>query len=66
MGALTNIEYQVDSVSKTFVEKMRAFARAGEHLDLAHWLQCYTFDSIGALTASVVSNVTKDLQLTDS
>jgi len=53
IGALTNIEWQVDNTTTTFMEIMAHFAREGKVVDIAEWVQYYTFDAIGALTVRV-------------
>ena len=49
IGALTNIQWQVDGTLATFLDKMAIFAQGGTVIDMAEWLQLYTFDTIGGL-----------------
>ena len=50
MGALTNIQYQVDNTSTVFIEKLAEFADQGKTIDMARWLQYYAFDAVSCLT----------------
>lgn len=50
LGALNNVEWQVDRTTNTFIDKLADFAREGKVVDMAEWIQFYTFDAIGALT----------------
>ena len=50
MSALSNVEYRIDSNLAAFIEKMGAFADSRDVVDMALWLQCYTFDTIGTLS----------------
>ena len=50
LGALTNIEFQVDEMINIFLAKMERFARSGTVIDMAKWLHFYAFDCTGALT----------------
>jgi hypothetical protein len=50
IGALVNVEWQIDSTTDTFMDEMANFAREGKVIDMSEWIQYYTFDAIGALT----------------
>ena len=50
MGALTNIQYQVDNTSAIFMQKLADFADQGKIIDMAQWLQYYAFDAVSSLT----------------
>lgn len=50
MSAITAIEYQVDTATAKFLKTMEEFARGGEVVDLAEWLQYYAFDTIAYIT----------------
>lgn len=58
IGALTNIEWQVDNTTTAFLDRMVGFAREGNVVDMAEWIQYYTFDAIGALTVSCMYDPT--------
>ena len=49
IGALIDIEHQVDSINEIFVEKLCQFSYEHKSFDMAEWLQFYAFDAIGAL-----------------
>ena len=50
LGALTNIEFQVDNMISVFLAKMEEFASSETVIDMAKWLHFYAFDCTGALT----------------
>ena len=50
MSSLVHYESLVDSCADIFLSRLDEFARNGQSLNLAHWLQCYAFDVIGNLT----------------
>lgn len=51
-SALLNIEYQVDSATDEFVEKLSEFAKEGNTADMSDWLKYYAFDAVGSLSVS--------------
>ena len=51
-SALVNIEYQVDSTTDTFVERLLGFAKEGHVVDMSDWLKYYAFDAVGSLSVS--------------
>lgn len=53
IGALVNVEYQIDNTTDTFMGKMADFAREGKVIDMSEWIQYYTFDALGALTVRI-------------
>ena len=55
MSALLNMESRVSECSALFVERLSDFARRCEIVDMAHWLQCFAFDVVGAVTVSTPS-----------
>ena len=50
MSALQSIEYQVDDTIAVLFQKLDSFAKEKKKIDLAQWIQFFTFDAIGALT----------------
>lgn len=53
MTALLEMEDFVSDCVKVFETRLREFADNGHPVDMGHWLQCYAFDVIGEITASV-------------
>ena len=51
-SALVNIEYQVDSATDEFVERLSEFAKEGNTIDMSDWLKYYAFDAVGSLSVS--------------
>ncbi|TVY82577.1 Pisatin demethylase, partial [Lachnellula suecica] len=50
MSTLVKLEHYVDDCTSLLASQFEGFARTGEEIDLGHWLQCYAFDVIGAIT----------------
>ena len=48
--ALLSYEGYADDCADIFVQRLSEIAEKGEAVDLGHWLQCYAFDVIGAIT----------------
>ncbi len=46
------METRVAECSALFMEKLGGFARRGEMIDMAQWLQWFAFDVVGAVTVS--------------
>lgn len=55
IGPLMKIEYQIDDMMTAFLEKMDAFATQNQVVDLAEWFGLFSFDKIGAMTVSIIS-----------
>ena len=53
IGALANIQWQVDGTLAIFLDKMAIFAQEGTVIDMTEWLQLYTFDTIGGSSVTV-------------
>lgn len=52
MSSLLSYESYVDSCVDIFISKLTNFAQSGVTIDLAHWFQCYAFDTLGEITYS--------------
>ena len=52
MSSLLSYESYVDHCIDIFLSKMTSFAQSGATIDLAHWFQCYAFDTLGEITYS--------------
>lgn len=48
--ALLSYEGYADECAEVFTQRLSEIARSGETVDMGHWLQCYAFDVIGAIT----------------
>ena len=54
-SALVNIEYQVDSATNEFVERLSDFAKERTTVDMSDWLKYYAFDAVGSLSVGIQS-----------
>lgn len=52
MSSLINYEPHVDDCADLFCIRLNELAAAGLAMNMGHWLQCYAFDVIGAITYS--------------
>ncbi|KAK6209079.1 hypothetical protein LQW54_006679 [Pestalotiopsis sp. IQ-011] len=52
MSSLINYEPHVDDCADLFCTRLNELASAGLAMNMGHWLQCYAFDVIGAITYS--------------
>ncbi|KAJ1328188.1 benzoate 4-monooxygenase [Microdochium nivale] len=52
LSSLLSYEAYVDECDALLCDRLSAVARAGEAVDLAHWLQCFAFDVMGSVTYS--------------
>ncbi|KAK5064363.1 hypothetical protein LTR84_000196 [Exophiala bonariae] len=50
MSTLVQYESHVNECISRFSEKLKEFSESKEHIDIAHWLQCYAFDVITKIT----------------
>jgi cytochrome P450 len=50
MSSLVGYEPFVDECSAIITQRFSEIATSGKTVNLAHWLQCYAFDVIGAIT----------------
>ncbi|GAP91697.1 putative cytochrome P450 oxidoreductase [Rosellinia necatrix] len=51
MSGLMSCEPYVDECTDLFAQRLTEFARAGNAIDMGHWLQCFSFDAIGLITS---------------
>ncbi|KAF2964007.1 hypothetical protein GQX73_g9563 [Xylaria multiplex] len=51
MSSLISYEPYVDECADIFTQRLSEFARAGQAIDMGHWLQCFAFDVIGLITS---------------
>lgn len=47
---LLQMEPFVNECAEVFQTRLSEFANSGETIDMAHWLQCFTFDVIAKIT----------------
>lgn len=54
LSSLVSYEKYVDECLDIFQERLEQMAKGkfGDYVDMGHWLQCYAFDVIGAITYS--------------
>ncbi|ETS77432.1 hypothetical protein PFICI_11306 [Pestalotiopsis fici W106-1] len=52
MSSLINYEPHVDECADLFCTRLNELAETGLTMNMGHWLQCYAFDVIGAITYS--------------
>lgn len=52
MTSILQYEQFVDNCTAILEQRFVDFVKAGECVDLGHWLQCYAFDVIGEITVS--------------
>lgn len=50
MGAISELAFRIDNVSRLFIDKMMTYAAADEAVDISQWLRLYAFDAIGSIT----------------
>jgi hypothetical protein len=52
MTSLVQLEPFINGCTDILKARFDELAKAGEIIDLPHWLQCYAFDVIGNITVS--------------
>lgn len=52
LSSLKSYEQYVDDCMDIFQDRLRGLAANGGYFDMGHWMQCYAFDVIGAITYS--------------
>ena len=50
MGAIGELAFRIDNVSRLFINKLAIHAAADEAVDICQWLRFYAFDAIGSIT----------------
>ncbi|KIW27474.1 uncharacterized protein PV07_07208 [Cladophialophora immunda] len=52
MSSILAFEPLIDECGELLIEKLKAFAKSGETVDLTHWFTCWAFDCQGHITFS--------------
>ena len=50
MGAISELAFRIDDVSRLFIDKLAICAATDEAVDICQWLRLYAFDAIGSIT----------------